>query len=162
MGDELSRFHKQMVWYPGSGEGWALYAEHLMDELGFLDKPEYQVGLLLSQLVRTCRIVIDIGCHLELTIPKTATFHPGENWTFDLATEMLRDVAFQPDDMATSEVVRYLGWPGQAISYKLGEKAILDLRAERSKADDFDLKVFHADLLSVGSIRLDLLRELVQ
>ncbi len=161
MGDELSRFHKQMVWYPGSGEGWALYAEHLMDELGFLDKPEYQVGLLLSQLVRTCRIVIDIGCHLELDIPESSDFHPGEVWTFDLATEMLRDVCFQPGDMATSEIIRYLGWPGQAISYKLGEKAILDLRADRSAADDFDLKAFHADLLSVGSIRLDLLRELV-
>ena len=161
MGDELSRFHKQMVWYPGSGEGWALYAEHLMDELGFLDKPEYQVGLLISQLVRTCRIVIDIGCHLELDIPESATFHPGETWTFDRATEMLRDVGFQPADMATSEIIRYFGWPGQAISYKLGEKAILDLRAERSAADDFDLKAFHADLLSMGSIRLDLLRELI-
>ncbi len=161
MGDELSRFHKQMVWYPGAGEGWALYAEHLMDELGFLDKPEYQVGLLLSQLLRACRVVIDIGCHLELAIPEDAIFHPGEAWTFDLATEMLREVAFQSDANANSEVIRYFGWPGQAISYKLGEKAILDLRAERSKDPDFDLKAFHANLLSVGSIRLDLLRELV-
>lgn len=161
MGDELSRFHKQLVWYPGAGEGWALYAEHLMDELGFLDKPEYQVGLLLSQLLRASRIVIDIGCHLELAIPDDADFHPGQAWSFDLATEMLRDVAFQPEDMAESEVTRYLGWPGQAISYKLGEKAILDLRAQRSQSEDFDLKAFHADLLSVGSIRLDLLRDLV-
>ncbi len=161
MGDELSRFHKQMIWYPGSGEGWALYAEHLMDELGFLEKPEYQVGLLLSQLLRACRIVIDIGSHCEIDIPSDTNFHPGQAWTYELGTEMLREIAFQPADMADSEVTRYLGWPGQAISYKLGEKAILDLRAERSKAKDFNLKAFHSSLLSVGSIRLDLLRELV-
>ncbi len=167
MGDDLSRYHRNLVWYSGSGEGWALYAEHLMGELGFFEKPDYEVGLLMSQMFRSCRIVIDIGLHLGLTIPADAPFHPGEAWTFELAVEMMRTVAHQPEAMATSEIIRYLGWPGQAISYKLGERAILDLRAEMearaaAAAKDFDRKQFHAEVLSVGSIGLDLMRELVR
>jgi uncharacterized protein (DUF885 family) len=162
MGDELSRFHRLLTWYPGSGEGWALYAETLMGELGFLEKTEYEIGLVTSQLFRSCRIVIDIGLHCGLPIPDDQPFHPGERWAFDTATEMLRDMAYVEQAMAESEVVRYLGWPGQAISYKIGEQAILDLRAEMRKRPDFDLKKFHADVLSVGSTGLDLLRELVR
>lgn len=162
MGDELSRLHRSLVWYPGSGEGWALYAERLMGELGYLEKPDYEVGLLMSQMFRSCRIVIDIGCHLELQIPDDVAFHPGETWNFDLAVEMLHSVAHQPEPMAVSEATRYLGWPGQAISYKVGEQAIIDLRDAWRSAGHTDLKQFHAELLSVGSIGLDLMRELVQ
>ncbi len=162
MGDELSRLHRTLVWYPGSGEGWALYAERLMGELGYFEKPDYEIGLLMSQMFRSCRIVIDIGLHLELTIPDDAPFHPGEEWTFDLATEMLRSLAHSPAPIADSEVTRYLGWPGQAISYKVGEQAILDLRTKFEEAGHTDVKQFHAELLSVGSIGLDLMRELVQ
>lgn len=162
MGDQLSRFHRLLVWYPGSGEGWALYAEHLMGELGFLEEPAYEIGLVTSQLFRSCRIVIDIGLHCGLSTPDDQPFHPGRPWTFDLATEMLETVAFMNPSFAESEAVRYAGWAGQAISYKVGERAILDLRSELSQADDFDLKQFHAGLLSVGSIGLDLMRELVR
>ncbi len=161
MGDELSRYHKLLVWYPGSGEGWALYAEHLMGELGYYEKPDYEIGLLMSQMFRSCRIVIDIGLHCGLPIPDDAPFHPGEAWTYELAVEMMRTVAHQPQAMAESEIVRYLGWPGQAISYKVGERAILDLRAEVEARGDFDLKAFHSTVLGCGSIGLDLLRELV-
>lgn len=159
LSDQLSRLHRSLVWYPGSGEGWALYAEHLMGELGYLERPEYVVGLLSSQLLRSCRIAIDIGIHLDLPIPDDVTFHPGERWNFDLAYELLTNRALESPDSARSEVVRYFGWPGQAISYKVGEKAILDLRAERTAAGDFDSKAFHSDVLSVGSIGLDLMRE---
>lgn len=162
MGDELSRFHRTLVWYPGSGEGWALYAEQLMQELGYFEKPDYVAGMLVSQLFRACRIVIDIGLHLEMTIPDSSFFHPGETWSYDLATEMMRDVAHQPPAVAESEVTRYLGWPGQAISYKLGERAILDLRAEMEQQPGFDRKDFHAALLSVGSVGLDLMADLVR
>lgn len=162
MGDELSRFHRLLVWYPGSGEGWALYAEHLMGELGFLEETSYEIGLVTSQLFRSSRVVIDIGLHCELAIPEDQPFHPGESWTFELATELLRETAFLDPSFAESEATRYAGWPGQAISYKVGERAILDLRDELSRSPDFDLKQFHADLLSVGSIGLDLMRELVQ
>jgi len=161
MGDELSRFHRLLVWYPGSGEGWALYAEHLMGELGYLEETAYEIGLVTTQLLRTARIVIDIGLHCGFTVPDDQPFHPGEPWSFELATEMLRDRAYTTADMAESEATRYAGWPGQAISYKVGERAILDLREELSAQDDFDLKQFHADLLSVGSIGLDLMRDLM-
>ncbi len=157
-GDRLSRFHRTWVWYPGSGEGWALYAERFMDELGYLERPEYRVGLLTSQLFRSSRIAIDIGVHLDLPIPDSVTFHPGEEWTFDLAYQLLRTRALLRHDEAESEVIRYFGWPGQAISYKVGEQAILDLRAEHRGRPDFDLKTFHADLLAVGSVGLDVLR----
>jgi uncharacterized protein (DUF885 family) len=159
MGDELSRFHRSIAWSPGSGEGWALYAEHLMGELGYLERPEYVVGLLSSQLMRACRVAIDIGCHLDLPIPDDVTFHPGERWSFELAYKLLTERALEGHESAESEVVRYFGWPGQAISYKVGEQAILDLRAERSAKDGFDLKSFHSDVLSVGSIGLDLMRD---
>ncbi len=162
MGDQLSRLHKTLVWYPGSGEGWALYAERLMGELGFLEKPDYEVGLLMSQMFRSCRIVIDIGCHLGLSIPDDANFHPGETWSYELAVEMLESVAHQPPAIAASEATRYLGWPGQAISYKVGEQAIIDLRDAWRDAGHTDLKQFHAELLSIGSVGLDLMRELVQ
>ncbi len=156
---DLSRFHRLMVWYPGSGEGWALYAEHLMGELGYLERPEYEIGLLSSQLFRACRVVIDIGVHLDLPIPDDVTFHPGSRWTYELAVEMLTSRAMLGEVDATSEATRYLGWPGQAISYKLGEQAILDLRAEAEAAGDFDPKAFHAKVLEVGAVGLDLLRE---
>jgi uncharacterized protein (DUF885 family) len=158
MGDELSRFHRMLVWYPGSGEGWALYAEHLMGELGFLERPEYVVGLLSSQLMRACRVAIDIGVHLDLPIPDDVTFHPGERWTFDLAHKLATERALLSPADATSEIIRYFGWPGQAISYKVGEQAILDLRAERAAEPGFDLKAFHHEVLAVGSVGLDLLR----
>lgn len=162
LGDELSRFHRTIVWYPGSGEGWALYAEHLMGELGFLERPEYVVGLLSMQLARAARVAIDIGVHLELPIPDDVTFHPGENWTFDIARELMTDRAFLPHDMATSEILRYFGWPGQAISYKVGERAILDLRDEWRAAGNTDLKEFHSIVLGAGSVGLDLLADHVR
>lgn len=160
-GDKLSRYHRLIVWNPGSGEGWALYAEHLMGELGYLDPPDYEVGLLTSQLLRACRIVIDIGMHLELAIPDDAPFHPGEAWTFDLGVEMLETMTFADHEMAVSEIIRYLGWPGQAISYKIGEKVILDLRDQLVTNGDMPLKEFHSKVLEVGSVGLDLLQELV-
>lgn len=162
LGDQLSRYHRIAVWQPGSGEGWALYAERLMGELGFHDRPEYELGMLSAEMLRACRIVIDIGLHCELPIPDDATFHPGEVWTWDLAVEMLRDLSFQNQEMSESEATRYLGWPGQAISYKVGQQVILDLRDELSERDGFDLKSFHSNVLNVGSIGLDLLKELVR
>ncbi len=159
---ELSRFHRLAVWYPGSGEGWALYAEHLMGELGYLERPEYVVGLISSQMLRACRVAIDIGLHLGLGIPDDVSFHPGQDWTFELAHELLTERALLPADDATSEAIRYLGWPGQAISYKVGEQAILDLRAEAEAAGGFEPKAFHARVLDVGSVGLDLLRDHVR
>ncbi len=160
--EQLSRFHQLYVWYSGSGEGWALYAERLMGELGYLEKPEYEIGLVTSQLFRSCRVVIDIGSHVGLPIPDDAPINPGGEWSFDSAVEMLESVAFLSSANATSEIVRYLGWPGQAITYKLGEKVILDLRAEFEGREGFDLKQFHVDLLTAGAIGIDVMCDLVR
>jgi uncharacterized protein (DUF885 family) len=160
-GDRVSRFQKLLVWYSGSGEGWALYAEDLMDELGYLEKPDYIMGKLASEMLRACRVVIDIGSHLELPIPDGQPFHPGEAWSFESGVEMLTDYAAQDYDISVSEMNRYLGWPGQAISYKVGQQAIRDLRADaqRTLGPAFDLKAFHSRLLEIGAPGLRVVRE---
>jgi len=163
LGDRLSRLHRLLFWLPGYGEGWALYAERLMRELGYFDRPEYVLGLLASNALRAVRVVIDIGSHLELPIPDDVAFHPGEAWTFDLAVEALEHYAFLTHDLAVSEVTRYLGWPGQAIAYKVGERVILALRDEVRARDGaaFDLKAFHERVLGSGPVGLDHLRQIV-
>jgi uncharacterized protein (DUF885 family) len=159
--DKLSRFHRQFIWYSGAGEGWALYAERLMDELGYFENPEYRLGLLSSQLFRATRVVVDIGTQLEKTIPSDAPLHRGLIWDYDIAVDYMEKVARIARDMAESEVKRYLGWPAQAISYKVGEREILDIRRQAmSKAKaGLDRKDFHRRLLEAGAIRLDHLRE---
>lgn len=159
--DKLSRFHRMYIWYSGSGEGWALYAERLMDELGFFEKPEYRLGLLASQLFRATRVVVDIGCHLQLVIPDHAPLHPGATWGYGSAVDYMEQVGLQARDVAESEVKRYLGWWGQAISYKVGEREILSIRDEASSRPDFDLKDFHRRMLEAGAIALDPLRQVM-
>jgi uncharacterized protein (DUF885 family) len=163
LADRLSRLHRLMIWHPGYGEGWALYAELLMKEFGYLEKPEYELGMLSAEMLRACRVVIDIGMHLGYPIPGNAVFRPGETWTFEAAVDMLTHLAFLDGAYAVSEVTRYLGWPGQAISYKFGQKVILDLRNEvRTRAgESFDLKEFHFRVLGSGPVGLAHLRELV-
>jgi uncharacterized protein (DUF885 family) len=161
--DEVSRFHRLFLWKSGAGEGWALYAERLMDELGFFTNPEYRLGLLASQLFRATRIVVDIGTQLELEIPADAPLHAGETWNYEIAVDYMDQIGLQERDVAESEVKRYLGWFGQAISYKVGEREILKMREQRREKDgaDFDIRRFHQDLLEAGAIRLDQVRELV-
>lgn len=157
--DRLTRLHRTLAWRAGYGEGWALYAETLMDELGYFELPEYELGYVASQLLRACRIVIDIGMHLDLRIDSEIV--AGTHWTFEKAVALLKSHAFLAEDYARSEVTRYLGWPGQAISYKIGEQTILDLRAQRSSLPNFDLKAFHRDVLGSGPVGLDHLRDIV-
>ena len=160
--EKLSRGHRLLIWYSGFGEGWALYTERLMDELGYFDQPHYLLGMLASQQLRACRVVIDIGCHLGLRIPDTAAIAPGQTWTYDSAVETLNRVAGIPLDISHSEVKRYLGLPGQAISYKVGERHILAIRdaAQRAQGASFNLKEFHRTLLGWGDVRLDYLQEI--
>jgi uncharacterized protein (DUF885 family) len=156
--DRLSDAHRLIIWYSGYGEGWALYAERLMDELGYFELPEYRLGMLASQLFRATRVVVDIGSHLGYRIPQSAPLHPGEAWSFDTAVDYIERVGLQPRDIAESEVKRYLGWAGQAISYKVGEREILDIRRQLEKRGAFDLKDFHRRVLEGGEVRLDYLR----
>ena len=159
--EQMSRFHRLFIWYSGSGEGWALYAERLMEELGYFENSEYRLGLLASQLFRATRVVVDIGTHLEMTIPEQAPLHAGDPWNYDTAVDYMHQVALQARDVAESEVKRYLGWWGQAISYKVGEREILEIRDEvmERQGMDFDRKDFHRQVLEAGAIRLDHLRE---
>lgn len=159
LGDRLTRFHRLLAWNSGYGEGWALYAEHLMGELGFYERPDYEMGLLANQMMRACRVVIDIGSHLELPVP--ANRFGIEAWDFGSAVRLLEEVAFLAPDVARSEVVRYLGWPGQAISYKVGEKVILDLREDARRQGWYTDKEFHARVVGHGPVGLDTLRDLV-
>jgi uncharacterized protein (DUF885 family) len=161
--EKLSRFQRSVVWYSGAGEGWALYAERLMDELGFFEKPEYRLGLLSSQLFRATRVVVDIGAQLELRIPHDAPLHTGEVWDYEKAVDYMEKIGLEARDIAESEVKRYLGWVGQAISYKVGEREILKIRDERMTRDGsgFDRKRFHRQMLEAGAIRLDLLKEVM-
>lgn len=155
--DLMSRFHRNAIWKSGSGEGWALYAEGLMDELGYFERPEYRLGLLASQLFRSTRVVVDIGCQLEKVIPDHAPMHAGDVWHYDLAVDYMNIVGLQPRDVSESEVKRYLGWWGQAISYKVGEREILKMREQMmaNKGAAFERKDFHRRVLEAGAIRLD-------
>ena len=163
MGDQLTRLETTMIWYSGFGEGWALYAEQLMLELGYYEKPEYVFGKYAEEMLRACRVVIDIGSHLGYSIPNDQPFHPGDAWTFETGVEMLTDYATQTRAYAESEMTRYLGWPAQAISYKVGERIILELREEmrRRLGSEFDLTAFHAKILGAGAVGLDQVRDVV-
>ncbi|MFI8358411.1 DUF885 domain-containing protein [Streptomyces cyaneofuscatus] len=155
--DSLSRYQTSLGQVSANAEGWALYAERLMDELGFLPDAERRLGYLDAQMMRACRVIVDIGMHLELEIPADSPFHPGERWTPDLAQEFFGNHSGRPADFVESELTRYLSMPGQAIGYKLGERAWL-LGRENARAahgDAFDLKAWHMAALSQGSLGLD-------
>ncbi len=157
---ELSRYQRTMGWVSGHGEGWALYAERLMGELGYLDEPDYELGMLRAQAFRAARVVVDIGIHLGLAIPRGEGYHPEEVWTAELAVPFMVQRSHEPEAFLRSEVDRYCGWPGQAISYKVGERVWLEARddARRRHGNDFDLREFHRRALDLGSMGLDQLR----
>ena len=157
--EKLSRFQRN-TFVSGHGEGWALYAERLMDEFGFLENPEYRLGYLYAQAFRAARIVIDTGIHCGFAIPQSSSWHPGEQWTPELMLEFLSAHSSSDDEFNRSEINRYLGWPGQAISYKLGERVWLDLRddAKKKYGAAFDLRKWHAHALDLGNLGLDLLK----
>ncbi|MEU9254155.1 DUF885 domain-containing protein [Streptomyces sp. NPDC048270] len=155
--DRLSRYQATVGIVSANAEGWALYAERLMDELGYLKDAEQRLGYLDCQMMRAARVIVDIGMHLGLEIPADSPFHPGETWTPDLAQEFFGLHSGRPADFVESELTRYLSMPGQAIGYKLGERAWLLGRdnARAAHGDSFDLKAWHMAALSQGSLGLD-------
>ena len=161
---QLSRWHRLYEGYSGYAEGWALYAEQLMRELGYYERPDYIFGMLANQLMRALRVVIDIGAHLDLPIPDDAPFGVGQRWSYALAVEALNTRGGMKLDHAQSDVTRYFGWPGQAISYKVGQRVMLSLRdAWRAKHGDdaASLRAFHTKVLGCGTVGLDRLLVLV-
>lgn len=159
--DRLSRYQASVGMVSANSEGWALYAERLMDELGYLRDAEQRLGYLDCQMMRAARVIVDIGMHLGLEIPADSPFHPGERWTVELAQEFFGLHSGRPADFIESELTRYLSMPGQAIGYKLGERAWLLGRdnARAAHGDSFDLKAWHMAALSQGSLGLDALVE---
>ncbi len=131
--DRLSRYQATVGQVSANCEGWALYAERLMDELGFLPDAERRLGYLDAQMMRACRVIVDIGMHVGMEIPAHSPFHPGERWTPALAQEFYQQHSSRPPAYVESEMVRYLSMPGQAIGYKLGERAWL-LGREKARA----------------------------
>jgi uncharacterized protein (DUF885 family) len=160
--ESLNRWQRLMCWVSGHGEGWALYAERLMDDLGHLSDPADRLGMLDGQSFRAARVIVDIGMHLELEIPADNPFgfHPGETWTPELGREFLGQHCQMEAEVLDFEINRYLGWPGQAPSYKVGERIWLQARDDvrERQGDDFDLKAFHRAALDLGSLGLDPLR----
>ncbi|WP_422936048.1 DUF885 domain-containing protein [Sinomonas sp. P47F7] len=156
----LNRWRRLICWVSGHGEGWALYAERLMDELGYLSDPGDRMGMLDAQRMRAARVVFDIGVHLELEVPErwgSGTWTPEKGYAF------LRENLDISDGQLDFEYHRYLGWPGQAPSYKVGQRLWEQTRAElaaraESEGREFDLKEFHTRALNLGSVGLDTLR----
>jgi uncharacterized protein (DUF885 family) len=150
----LNRWQRLLCWCSGHGEGWALYSERLMAELGFLDDPGDRMGMLDAQELRAARVVLDIGVHLDLPIPPGAA--AGDRWTYDVALAFLREHVDMEDAMRVDELHRYLGWPGQAPVYKVGERVWLTCReqAQLRAGSDFDLKAWHRAALDLGSLGL--------
>ena len=133
------------------GEGWGLYSEKLGVEMGIYETPYEDFGRLTYEMWRAARLVIDTGVH-----------HKG--WTREQALAYLRDHTALSEHEVTTEVDRYISWPGQALSYKLGEIAIVRLRAQAEKelGDRFDVKAFHDAVLKQGSVPLPVLEQQIQ
>jgi uncharacterized protein (DUF885 family) len=153
--DSLNRYQRLLAGTSGHGEGWALYAERLMEELGYLDDPADRLGMLDGQRMRAARVVLDIGVHLEKPLPDGSG-----QWTGEHAFTFLGDNVNMNEGFVRFEVNRYLGWPGQAPSYKIGQRIWEQLRDEYAQREgaSFDIKAFHKKALDIGGVGLDTLK----
>ncbi|MBU5424632.1 DUF885 domain-containing protein [Cellulomonas hominis] len=156
----LNSWRRLACWVSGHGEGWALYAERLMADLGFLDDPGDRLGMLDGQRMRAARVVLDLGVHLGLPAPER---WGGGTWDADKAWEFLRANVNMPEQFIRFELNRYLGWPGQAPAYKIGQRIWEQVRdgaaaSAQARGEAFDLREFHARALGMGALPLDVLR----
>ncbi len=152
---QLNTWRRQLAGTSGHAEGWALYAERLMQELGYLDDPGDRLGMLDAQRMRAARVVLDIGVHLG----KRRLDGMGV-WDFNYALSFFRSNYHDTDAATLFEVNRYFGWPGQAPSYKVGQRIWEQLRDERKAREkkSFDIRQFHSEALALGGVGLDTLR----
>ncbi|MFJ5955619.1 DUF885 domain-containing protein [Paenarthrobacter sp. NPDC092416] len=151
----LNNWRRNVCWVSGHGEGWALYAEQLMLELGYLKDPGDHMGMLDGQRMRAARVVFDIGVHLQLPVPER---WGSGTWTPEKGFDFLKANLDISEGQLQFEFARYLGWPGQAPSYKVGQRLWEQIRAELETREGFDLKSFHSRALNIGSVGLDVLR----
>jgi len=142
---DLPDFRKT-IWYSAYGEGWALYTENLGKELGLYTDPYQYFGMLGAEMHRAIRLVVDTGIHAK-------------GWTREKAIQYSLDNEAESEDGITSEIERYMANPGQALSYKIGQLKIRELRARAKAAlgDNFDIREFHNQILETGCIPLALL-----
>jgi uncharacterized protein (DUF885 family) len=155
---ELNDWRRLASWCSGHGEGWALYAERLMQELGFLDNPADRLGMLDGQRMRAARVVLDLGVHLG----KPRLDGTGK-WDFEYALEFMSKNVNMSPEFINFEVHRYFGWPGQAPSYKIGQRIWEQIRDEaKARAGaNWNIKKFHKDALNLGALGLDNLRRAI-
>lgn len=156
---KLNTWRRQLAGTSGHAEGWALYAERLMEQLGYLDDPADRLGMLDGQRMRAARVVLDIGVHLGKKVPDGS-----QTWTADYAFDFLAKNVNMNEGFVKFEVNRYLGWPGQAPSYKVGQRIWEELRDEAQARDGaaFNIKEFHRRALDLGGVGLDTLRTALQ
>jgi prolyl oligopeptidase len=129
-------------------EGWGLYSESLGYDLGLYKDPYSQFGQLTYEMWRAVRLVVDTGIHYK-------------GWTRQQAIDFFKDNAAKTELDIINEIDRYIGWPGQALAYKIGQLKMKSIRenAERTLGDDFDVRAFHDELLSGGALPLDILEQ---
>ncbi|UOB16934.1 DUF885 domain-containing protein [Abyssalbus ytuae] len=144
---DLPDFRK-ILWYSAYGEGWALYSESLGKELGLYQDPYQYFGMLSAEMHRAIRLVVDTGIHTK-------------GWTREQAIQYSLDHEAEPEASIIAEIERYMSWPGQALSYKVGQLKIIELRnkAEKELGNKFDIKQFHNRILESGCIPLKLLED---
>jgi uncharacterized protein (DUF885 family) len=153
--ETLNAWRRLSSWTSGHGEGWALYAERLMDELGFLATPADRLGMLDGQRMRAARVVLDIGVHLG-----KPRLDGNGVWDFDYALDFMSKNVNMSPEFVRFEVTRYFGWPAQAPSYKVGQRIWEQIRDDYAmrKGSAFDIKEFHKTALNLGGLGLDTLR----
>ncbi|PQP40829.1 DUF885 domain-containing protein [Mycolicibacterium austroafricanum] len=151
LADQLNRWRRLGCWVSGHGEGWALYAERLMAELGWLEDAGNRMGMLDAQRFRAARVVIDIGVHCGLVAPDGGVWDADRAWTF------LQSHSAMAEENLRFELDRYLGWPGQAPSYAIGQRIWQQLRDDMV-ARGVPLKDFHSRALDLGGLPLNVLR----
>ena len=152
---ELNSWRRLLAGTSGHAEGWALYAERLMQGLGYLDDPADRLGMLDGQRMRAARVVLDLGVHLR----KPRLDGKGV-WDAEYALDFMRHNVNMPDEFIKFEVNRYLGWPGQAPAYKVGQRIWEQVRddVKAAQGDAFSIKDFHKRALEIGGVGLDTLR----
>ncbi|MFS0852118.1 DUF885 domain-containing protein [Microbacterium sp. 179-I 3D4 NHS] len=152
---ELNSWRRLLAGTSGHAEGWALYAERLMEQLGYLDDPADRLGMLDGQRMRAARVVLDIGVHLGKPRPDGTGV-----WDAEYALQFLRGNVNMSDQFVQFEVNRYLGWPGQAPSYKVGQRIWEQVRdgVRAKQGADFSFTEFHKRALDIGGVGLDTLR----
>ncbi|TVZ26771.1 uncharacterized protein (DUF885 family) [Gillisia sp. Hel_I_86] len=149
LGDSIPKFRRRF-YLSAYGEGWGLYSEFLAEEMGIYTTPYEMFGKLTYEQWRACRLVVDTGIHAL-------------GWTKEQAVDFLRENTALSFHEINTEVDRYISWPGQAVSYKIGELKIRELRkkAEKELGTNFDIRDFHEVILSQGTVTLAIMEKLV-